>query len=195
MTATTINGPVASTVTTDRARMARRGINVRTAVVEAVLFLVLAVGGTLLMWGGNFATNMVHDQLADQRISFPAKGSPGFDAKEFPGLQQYAGQAVDSGPKAKAYANQYIKAHLAATADGKTYSEVSALSRANPTDTTLAAQVQTLFRGETLRGLLLYAWGWSVVGRIATLTSYAALAGAAVVLVALGYLLGRPHST
>ncbi len=194
MTATTINGPVASTVTDSRARMARRGINVRTAAVEAVLFLVLAVGGSLLTWGGNFATDMVHDQLADQRISFPEKGSPGFDAKTYPGLQQYAGEAVDSGPKAKAYANEYIKVHLQATAGGKTYSEVSSLSRATPTDTVLAGQVQTLFRGETLRGLLLYAWGWSVVGNIATIVAYAAFAGAAVILVALAYLLGRPHS-
>src|SRR5437879_2076862 len=53
----------------------------RRTAVELVLFLVLAVGGGLLFWGGSFAKNMVHDQLKDQRISFPAKGSPGFDAK------------------------------------------------------------------------------------------------------------------
>ena len=62
---------------------------------------------------------MVHDQLADQKIFFPAKGAPGFDAKEFPGLQQYAGQMVDSGPKAKAYANQYIATHLKAVAGAR----------------------------------------------------------------------------
>ena len=38
--------------------------------------------------------------------------APGLDAKEFPGLQRYAGQAVDNGPKAKAYADQFIKTHL-----------------------------------------------------------------------------------
>ena len=165
----------------------------RRAIVEAVIVLVLAVGGGLLAWGGSFASDMVHDQLADQRITFPEKGSPGFDAATYPGLQQYAGQAVDNGPKAKAYANEYIKVHLQATAGGKTYSEVSSLSRANPTDTKLAAQVQTLFRGETLRGLLLYAWGWSVVGSIALLTAWAAFAGAAVVLMALIYGLVRPQ--
>jgi len=166
---------------------------VRRAAVETVLFLVLAVGGGLLFWGGNFAKNMVHDQLSDQKISFPAKGSPALDAKEFPGLQQYAGQAVDNGPKAKAYANEFIAVHLAKTAGGKTYSQVSDLSRANPTDTALAAQVQTLFRGETLRGLLLYAWGWSVVGMIATYVAYAAFAGAAIILIALGYGVLRPQ--
>lgn len=167
--------------------------HLRRAAVEAVVFLVLAVGGSLLLWGGNFASNMVHDQLAQQRISFPAKGSPALDPKTFPGLQRYAGQSVDSGPKAKAYANQYIAVHLREIAGGKTYSEVSNLSRANPDDQQLAGQVQTLFRGETLRGLLLYAWGWSVVGHIATLVAYAAFAGAAVVLIALGYLLRRPQ--
>jgi hypothetical protein len=165
----------------------------RRAVVEGVIVLVLLVGGGLLAWGGGFATNMVHDQLADQKISFPAKGSAGLDPKTYPGLQRYAGQAVDNGPKAKAYANEFIKVHLAETAGGKTYSQVSDASRANPTDTKLSGQVQTLFRGETLRGLLLYAWGWSVVGMIATLAAWAAFAGAAVVLAAFGYGLLRPQ--
>jgi len=171
----------------------RTRAHARRALVEAVLAVVLAVGGALLVWGGTFATNMVHDQLADQRIVFPTAGSPGFDAKTFPGLQQYAGQTVDNGPKAKAYANEYIKVHLKETNGGKTYSETSAESRAKPTDAVLAGKVQTLFRGETLRGLLLYAWGWSVVGHIATLTAYAAFLGAAVVLAALAYGLLRPQ--
>jgi hypothetical protein len=155
------------------------------AIIGSIMFLVLAVGGGLLLWGSNFAGNMVHNQLSEQKISFPPAGSPGLDAKEFPGLQQYGGQAVDNGTKAKAYADQFIKAHLAAVADGKTYSEVSTLSRANPTDEALAGQVQTLFRGETLRGLLLYAWGWSVVGMIAGWAGIAALLGALGVLGAL----------
>ena len=49
---------------------------------------------------------MVHDQLAEQKIQFPPKGSPALDPKEFPGLQRYAGEGVDNGPKAKAYADQ-----------------------------------------------------------------------------------------
>ena len=138
------------------------------AIIGTILFAVLAVGGGLLLFGSNFSKNMVHDQLAQQRITFPAKGSPTLDPQEFPGLQQYAGQAVDTGPKAKAYANEFIAAHLKKASGGKTYSEVSALSQADPGNTKLAAQVQTLFRGETLRGLLLYAWGWSVVRRCAS---------------------------
>ena len=156
----------------------------RSVAVELVLFLLLAVGSGLLFWGSNFAHDMVHTQLGQQKISFPAKGSPALDPKEFPGLQRYAGQAVDSGPKAKAYADQFIAVHLKSIAGGKTYSQVSSAAQANPNDTKLQAQAQTLFRGETLRGLLLYAWGWSLVGTIAFWVANAALAGALVVFTA-----------
>jgi len=162
------------------------------AIVTSVLFLLLAIGGGLLMWGANFSHNYVHDQLVEQKITFPAKGSPGFDAKTYPGLQQYAGQTVDNGPKAKAFANEYIKVHLAETTPQHyTYSQASTISRANPSDTKMAAAVQTLFRGETLRGLLLNAWGWSVVGTIAGYSAWGAFAGAALVLVAL--IMGLAH--
>ena len=154
-------------------------------VIASVLFLVLSVGSGLLLWGSNFAHNMVHSQLSEQKIQFPAKGTPALDPAEFPGLQRYAGQAVDNGPKAKAYADQFIKVHLKGIANGQTYSQVSAQAQANPNDTVLAGKVQTLFRGETLRGLLLYAWGWSVVGEIAYWVGLAAALGAIAVLIGL----------
>ena len=151
-------------------------------IVELMLVVILGVGGALLLFGANFGLDMVHDQLDAQDISFPAKGSPELTPAEYPGLQQYAGQNVDNGPKAKAYANEYIDKHLAAVADGKTYSQVSELSRANPTDAKRTGQVATLFKGETLRGLLLYAWGWSVVSTIALYAGIAALLGFVVML-------------
>ena len=136
-------------------------------IVEVVLTLGLLIAGSLLLYGANFGLDMVHSQLDAQQITFPEKGSPGFDQKEFPGLQQYAGQKVNSGPKAKAYANEYIQEHLKTANEGKTYSQLSELSRANPTDTKLQEQVASSFKGETLRWLLLYALGWSVVATIA----------------------------
>ncbi len=165
------------------------------AIIGSVLFMVLTVGGVLLLWGANFADNMVHDQLSAQKISFPQKGAENFDPKTYPGLQQYAGQAVDSGPKAKAYANEFINVHLQGIGGGKTYSELSAQSLANPNDAKLAGTVQTMFKGETLRGLLLYAWGWSVVGAIAFWVGIAALLGALVVGLALliGFALHERH--
>jgi hypothetical protein len=146
-------------------------------VVEVILVVLLGAGGGLLLFGANFGLDMVHSQLNAQDISFPAAGSPGLSAKEFPDLQKYGGQKVDTGPKAKAYANGFIRRHLALVAGGKTYSQVSDLSRANPNDEALAGQVATLFKGETLRGLLLYAWGWSVVSSIALYAGLAALLG------------------
>ncbi|MDQ1402707.1 MAG: hypothetical protein QOG03_1023 [Actinomycetota bacterium] len=144
-------------------------------IVEIVLTVVLGVGSGLLFYGSNFGLNMVHSQLAAQSISFPAKGSAGLSPTEYPDLQRYAGQKVDSGPKAKAYANGFINRHLAKAAGGKTYAQASAASQADPTNAKLTAQVATLFKGETLRGLLLYAWGWSVVSTVALYAAIGAL--------------------
>ncbi len=121
--------------------------------------------GVLALVGGSYTKQVVHDQLAPQKIFFPAAGSPAL----LPGVKQYAGQQLLSGDQAKAYANNFINVHLSKIAGGKTYSQVSALSIAAPKNTTLAAEKATLFEGETLRGLLLGAWGWSVVGTLATL--------------------------
>jgi hypothetical protein len=151
-------------------------------VVEIMLTVILGVGGGLLLFGSNFGLNMVHSQLNAQGITFPAKGSPALSPKEFPDLQRYAGQKVDTGPKAKAYANGFINRHLEAVAGGKTYSQVSTLSQADPTNATLTGQVATLFKGETLRGLLLYAWGWSVVSTIALYAAIGALIGFGIML-------------
>jgi len=163
-------------------------------VVEIILAVMLGVGGCLLLFGANFGLNMVHSQLVGQDIAFPAKGSPALSPAEFPDLQQYAGQKVDNGPKAKAYANGYIKRHLATVAEGKTYSQVSELSRANPNDAKLTGQVATMFKGETLRGLLLYAWGWSVVSTIALYAGIAALLGFVIMLfVTIGDFIADPR--
>jgi hypothetical protein len=162
-------------------------------IVEVILTVILGVGGGLLLFGSHFGLDMVHSQLSAQDISFPAKGSAALSPTEFPDLQRYAGQKVDTGPKAKAYANGFIKRHLAAVAGGKTYSEVSAASQADPTNAALTGQVATLFKGETLRGLLLYAWGWSVVSTIALYAAIGALVGFVVMaLVTVGDFLADP---
>lgn len=150
---------------------------------------VLVVAGCLALYGYHFATNEVTSQLSSQKIYFPEKGSPALDPEEFPTLQQYAGQLVDDGPKAKAYADDYIAVHLQKVAGGKTYAEVSAESLANPSDAKLQAQKQTLFQGETLRGLLLgdgYAyWTFGQIAGYAAIVSFVG-AGVMTVLVLLG---------
>lgn len=168
----------------------RKTIDVTFTLLGLAMTIVLVVAGCIGMYAYNFATTSVRNELVAQKIFFPPAGSPGLDPKEFPGLQKYGGQQVDDGVKAKAYANEFIGKHLEKVAGGKTYSEVSALAMKDPTNTKLAAQKQTLFQGETLRGILLgdgYAY-WTF-GMIAYYASLLAFAGAAVmlVLVALGY--------
>lgn len=146
------------------------------------LGLVLAVAASLVLWGSTFATGMVHDQLLAQKINFPDEASL---EEDNPALVKYAGQPVDSGEKAKAYSD-YIGGHLKGIADGKTYSEVSSAYQQDKTNQALAGQRQALFMGETLRGLLLNAWGWGLIGTIALYASvalYVAAAGSVAVAV------------
>jgi hypothetical protein len=149
-----------------------RDLRWRVIVLQAILVVVLAFVAGVAYWAADFTHSFVHDQLASQKVSFPVRGDAALNPQEFPDLQQYAGQVIDSGPKAKAYADGFIGRHLEKVAGGLTYAEVSAQAQANPTDTKLAAQVQTLFRGETLRSILLNAWGWWTVG---TYALYAAI--------------------
>lgn len=166
-----------------------KAVTDRKTIDKVFLLLGVAMTAVLLVVGGlswyayKFADNSVRTELASQKVYFPVKGSPGFNSQEFPDLQKYAGQIVDNGPKAKAYANGFINRHLQKVANGKTYSEVSALAITEPTNTTLQAQKQTLFQGETLRGLLLgdgYAY-WTF-GQIALYAALAAFAGAGIMI-------------
>ena len=139
-----------------------------------VAVLLFAVGG-LALWASNFTGNMVKSELAAQKIYFPDKGSPALDPAVYPDLQKYAGQLVDSPEEAKAYANGYLGRHLSKVADGKVYAEVSAESMKDPTNQKLQQQKQTLFQGETLRGMLLTSgYGFGTVGKIANTASLVA---------------------
>lgn len=125
---------------------------------------IIAVG-IMAVVGGSYAKNVVHDQLVPQKIFFPAANSPAL----LPGIKQYAGQQLTTGGQAKAYANDFINVHLSEIAGGQTYAQVSTAAKAAPTDAKLAEAKASLFQGETLRSILLNAWGWSLVGTIATL--------------------------
>jgi hypothetical protein len=143
----------------------RKLFNLTTVASGAAVGMIVA--GILALIGGGYARNVVHDQLSPQQISFPAKG------KQLPAnLNQFAGQKVDTPKEAKAYANDFIGLHLKGIAGGKTYSQVSAAFMADPKNQELAQQRQTLFMGETLRGLLLSAWGWGTVATIATIAGF-----------------------
>ncbi len=150
-----------------------------------VAFALLVISG-LALWAHSFATNMVRTELSAQKIYFPEAGAPNFDPQKYASIQNFAGQLVDSGEKAKAYANGYIGQHLKDSGQGKTYSEVSTLARQNPDDASLQELRETLLQGETLRGILLgtgYAFG--TIGMLAGIASLA-LAGVSLTLIVLG---------
>lgn len=172
-----------------------KAIQWRMVTLQTMLVVILAAASGFLFYQGSFVTGMVHDQLVAQQIYFPGtdqvKAGGALDPAKFPAeITQYAGQQVDNGDKAKAYAQDFIGEHLRGVADGKTYSEVSgaaialsaqiaATDKADPNYATLQTQLATLngqkatlFQGEMLRGTLLNSWGWWTLG---VYTAYAAV--------------------
>ncbi|HKE63677.1 MAG TPA: hypothetical protein VKB59_03385 [Micromonosporaceae bacterium] len=164
--------------------MRRKAFDMLVSSVGVMLTLVLLVAGGLLMWGYSFANTNVHNQLAAQQIYFPAKGSEALKPAAIgPYLNQYAGQQLVTGAQAKAYADHFIAVHLSEVAGGKTYAQVSAAAQADPNNAALQAQVNTLFKGETLRGMLLNAYAFWQIGQIALYAAIASFALAAMMLV------------
>lgn len=162
-----------------------KGLRWRIITLQVVMVVVLGFCAGFLYWGSNFVTGMVHDQLAAQKIYFPASDSAAIKAlppEDATAMQQYAGQQLTTGDQAKVYANNFIGVHLQEVANGQTYSQVSAASLADPKNTTLQNQANTLFKGETLRGLLLNAYGWSQVGLYAFYTAIGLTVASIVVL-------------
>ena len=176
--------------------MQRKFFDVFASAVGAVVVVALVVAGSLLMWGCSFANSNVHNQLAAQDITFPtaaefAHAKPGTEItpQMLPYLLKYAGQPLTTGAQAEAYADHFIAYHLAEMPYHGVYDAVSTASRANPTNAKLAAEVQTVFTGTTLRGLLLEAYAFSVFATIAFWAGIAAFALAAIMalLVAFGF--------
>ena len=174
--------------------MKRRTIDRVVSLIGLGLSVFLFVAAALLNWGYTFADKNVSDQLSAQRISFPEADSDSFKAlpeEDQVALKPFAGMQLTTGEQAMAYAQHYIGVHVKGIAGGKTYSEVSgaalaasAQSKADPTNTELAAnaatlmgQRQTLFMGETLKGLLGNAYAFWQLGQIAMYAMWAAIAG------------------
>jgi len=172
--------------------MRRRPFDILVATAGLFLAVTLIVSGLLLTWAHNFIGNEVHTQLAAQQIVFPANNSPAIKAPEFAAMHQYAGQLMTTGAQAEVYADHFIANHLKVIGGGKTYAQLSAEAIAQPKNATLAGQVATVFKGETLRGLLLNAYAFGTMGMIAGIAAIAAFIAAAVMLLLSG--LGLMHS-
>ncbi len=179
--------------------MRRRVFDILASAVGLALVVVLVVAGALLLWGHSYDTSNVHNQLAEQQIYFPptaafAHAVPGTEITPamLPYLEKYAGQELLTGQQAEAYADHFIAIHLSEMPYGGIYSKVSAASLANPKNAVLAAEVQTVFRGTTLRGLLLEAYGFSQIGAIMLWGAIASFIAAFVLLMLVG--LGFRHA-
>jgi hypothetical protein len=169
--------------------MRRRTLDALLSIGGAIITAILLVAGGLLLAAGNFANNTVTQQLADQRITMPS-GQAIADPQIKPYLEQYAGQSMTTGAQAQAYADHYILVHMNAASKGKTYGEVSsdytALTKnpnADPAAVKAASDLrQTMFMGDTLRGMLLNAYAFGTLGTIAIYAAIASFIGAAAML-------------
>jgi len=162
------------------------GLRWRVLVLQAGLIGILVFCAGFLFWGNSFIHNQITTELTAQQIFFPAANSQAITAlpaADATAMNVYGGQQLTTGDQAKVYANSFINVHLSEVAGGLTYSQMSAKAMAAPTDTKIAGQVATLFKGEMLRGTLLNAYGWWTIG---TYALYAAIGLAIAALVVLG---------
>jgi len=147
------------------------------------LSAILLIAGGLLLWGSAYVHNTVQSQLAAQQIYFPPaaafahpKAGTEITPSMIPSVSQYAGQQLLTGQQAEAYADHFIAVHIANMTGGKTYSQLSEQAIAQPANTKLAAEVNTVFKGEALRSMLLNAFGWWKVSQITFIASIVAFA-------------------
>ena len=163
--------------------MRRRTLDVLFSAGGIALAGLLLVLGLVMTSNANFAKTYVKDQLSQQKITFKTAATLTPEEKPSACLVKYAGQPLTTGKQAECYANEFIGLHVKAAANGQTYAELgvpqSALKAQVATAQTandpalpalqkrladVTAQRETLFKGETLRGLLLTSFGFSVFG-------------------------------
>jgi len=163
--------------------MKRRTLDILFSVGGLALAVLLLVIGSVMTSNANFAKRYVTDQLKAQKITFKTAATLTDEEKKSACVVQYAGQALTTGRQAECYANEFIGLHVKTAANGKTYAElgtdqaalrsqITAAQAANDPQlpalqkqlADLTATRETLFKGETLRGLLLTSFGFSVFG-------------------------------
>jgi len=231
--------------------MKRRTLDIAFSIGGAVFSVLLLILGLVLKDQADFAETYVHDQLADQQITFTALDKLGDDATlradlleklgseeavdafiadkgitaeaDTACLKDNAGKQMLTGKQAECYAEKYIKLHALESSivtgtglqmkdaagemvdvDGKsyTYSTIGGVVSAARAAVTAAkesgasedeiAELQaqadglqrlrtdTLLRADTLRGLLLTSYGFSVFGEKADLAATVCYLAAAV---------------
>jgi hypothetical protein len=180
--------------------MSRRVFDKITSLGGVAIVATLIIAGALLTWGHSFVDSNVHNQLAQQQITFPpksvwahAKKGTEIEPVMIPYLEKYSGQVLTTGPQAEAYADHFIAYHLAELPYGGVYSKISAAAIAakpgSAQATQLGALKTTSFMGTTLRGLLLEGYAFWKIGQVMLWGAIASfvLAAFMAVLVGLGF--------
>lgn len=186
----------ATTTTNDpEIKLTRGTIDKLLVGVGTVAALVLVIAGGLLTWGANFSNDYVRGELEAQNVFFPTAEALKEEGRD--DLVEFAEQQVLTGKQAEQYAS-YIQGHLDGMADGKTYSQIpdraakqavadaikagedqATIDELQKEADRLTALRDTLFKGETLRGLLLTSYAWSTIGQIAGIAAWVTFAAAA----------------
>lgn len=183
--------------------MKRRTLDFIFSAGGVIVAVLLFAVGIVFASNANFAKDYVKDQLSAQKITFTPAENLSDEEKKADCLAEYAGTPLDSGKKAECYANKYIALHVSEIGGGETYATLGAKERAAKQAATdaeaagaanaeelkaaaaaLTGQRDTVFKGETLRGLLLTSYGFSIFGEKASLAANIAYLGAIVMLLA-----------
>ncbi|MBA2323521.1 MAG: hypothetical protein H0V92_05720 [Pseudonocardiales bacterium] len=166
--------------------MRRKSFDSLVSAAALVVAAVLLAASGLLLWANSFVSDNVRTQLTAQKIFFPPAGSESLsDPAVKPFLTQYAGEQLVNGDQAKAYADHFIAVHVKAASGGRTFAELGAdqsavkaqiaEAKAAATSTTaldeqlatLTTARETVFKGETLRGLLVNAYAFGTMAKVA----------------------------
>ncbi len=163
--------------------MKRRTLDILFSIGGVGLAALLLIIGVVMSSNADFSKDYVTDQLQQQKITFKAAEALTEEEKQAPCLVEYAGQELTTGKQAECYANEFIGLHVKSSGGGKTYAEIGdvqtalraqiATAQANNDPAlpdlqkqlaTLTTQRETVFKGETLRGILLTSYGFSELG-------------------------------
>jgi hypothetical protein len=163
--------------------MKRKTFDKIVTFIGAGLTVFLFVVAGLVNWGATFASDSVASQLKAQEITMPAatgNADESADVTEY--FKTHGGKLMTTGKDAQMYADHFIAFHMAHM---PTYNEATALARAASPDKKAAADatVETVFKGNMLRGTLLTAYAFGTLGQLAGYGAIAALAGALLMLV------------
>lgn len=186
--------------------MKRRTLDLFFSIGGLGVAVLLLIFGIVLQQEADFADDYVRDQFTQQAIYFPPVEELTEEEAESDCLVEFAsqdeeGRLLDTGEEAECYANDFIGLHLRNATGGLSYAQlgepqnrlrgqIEEAEEAGEDTEDLEAELaqvdrqrDTAFRGETLRGILLTAFGFSELGARAALAAKVAFVGAALMLV------------